>query len=144
VILWIDAQISPRLCSWLRRQFRVEVAHVRDLDLREAEDREIFERARNATVVVLTKDEDFVDLVRRFGPPPQVLWLRCGNTSNARLKSILVKTLPDALELVRQGEVIVEISRAAGDEEKRTERSTRPRMLRRSSRRAKPRSGGAG
>ena len=136
MILWVDAQISPRLCPWIGRRFTVEAAHVRDLNLRNAEDREIFERARKAAVVVLTKDEDFVDLVRRRGQPPQVLWLRCGNTSNARLKTILLRTLPDALELLRQGEAVVEISRAEGNEENRTKRSTRPRPRGRSGKRA--------
>jgi predicted nuclease of predicted toxin-antitoxin system len=58
----------------------------------------------------MTKDRDFVDLVERYGSPPQVIWLTCGNTSNARLKEILTATLPDALELLRSGERLVEIT----------------------------------
>lgn len=127
MILWLDAQISPRLCPWIVRQFAVEAAHARDLDLREAEDSEIFDRARGAGVVVFTKDEDFVELVRRLGTPPQVLWLRCGNMSNARLKDLFTTTLPDAIELLNQGEPIVEISLAEGGGRGRTRRSTRPR-----------------
>ena len=144
MILWVDAQIPPQLCPWIGRRFAVEAAHVRDLDLRDAEDREIFESARRAAVVVLTKDEDFVELVRRRGQPPQVLWLRCGNTSNALLKNILEQTLPDALELLRHGEAVVEISRAKDDEGNRTKRSTRPRPRGRSGKRAASRSGRGG
>ena len=44
-----------------------------------------------------------------WGPPP-VLWVTCGNTSNARLREILTKSLPPALELLRRGEPLVEIS----------------------------------
>jgi predicted nuclease of predicted toxin-antitoxin system len=58
----------------------------------------------------MTKDRDFVDLVEQYGSPPQVIWLTCGNTSNARLKEILTATLPDALELLRSGERLVEIT----------------------------------
>jgi predicted nuclease of predicted toxin-antitoxin system len=58
----------------------------------------------------MTKDRDFVDFVERYGSPPQVIWLTCGNTSNARLKEILTATLPDALELLRSGERLVEIT----------------------------------
>jgi predicted nuclease of predicted toxin-antitoxin system len=58
----------------------------------------------------MTKDRDFVELVERYGSPPQVIWLTCGNTSNARLKEILTVTLPDALELLRSGERLVEIT----------------------------------
>ena len=79
MILWLDAQISPRLCLWIGRRLRMHAVPVRDLGLRQAEDPEIFDRARKAQAVVFTKDEDFVDLVRRLGTPPQVLWLRCGN-----------------------------------------------------------------
>lgn len=58
----------------------------------------------------MTKDSDFVVLLERFGPPPQVLWLTCGNTSNVRLKEILTSTLPNALGLLNSGEKLVEIS----------------------------------
>ena len=86
MILWLDAQISPRLRPKIRREFKIEVVHVRDLGLREAEDPKIFDEARRAKAVVLTKDEDFVILVERLGPPPQIIWLTCGHVSNARLK----------------------------------------------------------
>ena len=42
--------------------------------------------------------------------PPQIIWLTCGNTSNARLQEILSATLPAALELFRAGEALVEMS----------------------------------
>ena len=54
---------------------------LRDLGLRDAEDEEIFQAAKAAGAVVLTKDADFRHLLDRFGPPPQVLWLTRGNTS---------------------------------------------------------------
>jgi predicted nuclease of predicted toxin-antitoxin system len=144
VILWVDAHISPKLCPWIRRQFAVDAVHVRDLGLREAEDPEIFDKARAAEVVVFTKDEDFVDLVDRLGTPPQVLWFRCGNMANARLWSILSRALPDALELLRQGEPVVEITLPEGERAGRTRRSTRPRPRGRSGKRAALRSGPSG
>jgi predicted nuclease of predicted toxin-antitoxin system len=110
VTLWLDAQISPKLRVWMRREFGIEVIHVRDLGLREATDARIFAAARKAAAVLLTKDEDFVDLVERLGTPPQVVWLTCGNVSNTRLKLILSPGLRDALAMVRAGEPIVEIS----------------------------------
>jgi predicted nuclease of predicted toxin-antitoxin system len=82
---------------------------LRDLGLRDAEDPEIFEAAKNQGVIFMTKDSDFVDLVERLGAPPQIIWLTCGNTSNDRLQEILTATLPE-LELLRSGEVLVEIS----------------------------------
>ena len=59
---------------------------------------------------MLTKDVDFVELLDRYGPPPQVLWITCGNTSNAALREILRQTLPKAIDLLSKGESLVEIS----------------------------------
>lgn len=108
--LWIDHQLSPALVPWFQERFDLEVEHVRDLGLHEAEDRTIFEAARDAAVIVMTKDRDFVNLVDRRGPPPHVLWITCGNTSNAALKRILAATLSRSLELLAAGEPLVEIS----------------------------------
>ena len=87
--IWLDAQLSPSLALWLSRKFKLEVAAVRDLGLRNADDREIFDAARKADVLVVTKDRDFVDPLERYGPPPKVVWVTCGNTSNARMRSVL-------------------------------------------------------
>jgi predicted nuclease of predicted toxin-antitoxin system len=59
----------------------------------------------------MTKDEDFVRLVERNGPPPQVIWITSGNISNAHFKSLLLKTLSDAISLIESGEAVVEIQR---------------------------------
>lgn len=82
---------------------------MRDLGLRDAEDTDIFAAAQRAGVIVMTKDRDFVELLERLGPPPQVIWLRSGNTSNARLKQLLSRTLPAVLEMLASGEPLVEI-----------------------------------
>ncbi len=112
MILWVDAQLSPHLAPWLSDHFEVEAFSARRLGLRNAKDHEIFAEAREAGVVVMTKDRDFVDLLELHGPPPQVLWITAGNTSNAHLKVLFGKTLEKALVLIRQGEALVEISDA--------------------------------
>ena len=83
---------------------------LRDLGLRDAEDPEIFEAAKTQGAIFMTKDSDFVDLVDRLGPPPQIIWLTCGNTSNARLREILISVLPQELEVFQAGDKLVEIS----------------------------------
>ena len=87
----------------------MQTVPLRDLGLRDAEDEEIFQAAKAAGVVVLTKDADFRHLLDRFGPPPQVLWLTCGTTSKERLQEVLRSTLPAALELLAAGEPFIEI-----------------------------------
>ncbi|EDX83416.1 hypothetical protein S7335_596 [Synechococcus sp. PCC 7335] len=108
--IWIDAQLPPILANWLKARFSLEAFALRELLLRDAQDIEIFEAARAESVVILTKDSDFIDLVCRLGPPPQILWLTCGNVTNRNLKRLLLNTLPDALKELQQGETIVEIS----------------------------------
>ena len=83
---------------------------MRDVGLRQAKDKDIFASARQANAIVMTKDADFVEMVDRLGPPPRVIWLTCGNTSNAALRLLLKKTLPRALHLISQGDALVEIS----------------------------------
>ena len=110
MILWIDAQLSPTIARWMSDTFAVQAVPVRDLGLRDATDHEIFMAARQVAAVVMTKDSDFVQLLDRLGPPPQVLWLSCGNTSNVALQRILASALPQALALLQSGEELVEIS----------------------------------
>lgn len=110
MIFWIDAQVSPYLAQWLASEFDVEARPVRSLGLRDAKDRDIFLAAREADAVVLTKDRDFVILLEQLGPPPRILWLTLGNTSNAHLKEVLTQHRPSALELLRRGEPLVEIA----------------------------------
>jgi predicted nuclease of predicted toxin-antitoxin system len=110
--IWIDAQLPPTLATWLSMTFGIEAIALRDLALRDAKDIEIFEAARAEDAVIMTKDSGFVDLVCRLGTPPQILWLTCGNVTNRNLRRLLAATLPDALDQLRQGTMIVEISNA--------------------------------
>jgi predicted nuclease of predicted toxin-antitoxin system len=110
VIIWVDAQLSPTLAPWISRQFTIESLSARMLGMTKAKDSAIFYAAREAGAVVLTKDADFSLLLEQLGPPPQVLWVRCGNTSNAHLRRVLEATLPDALQLLSAGEPLVEIT----------------------------------
>jgi predicted nuclease of predicted toxin-antitoxin system len=50
----VDAQIAPALATWMREVLGIDAVAVRDLGLRQAEDSEIFERARAARAVVLS------------------------------------------------------------------------------------------
>ncbi|MBD2597759.1 DUF5615 family PIN-like protein [Nostoc spongiaeforme FACHB-130] len=108
--IWIDAHLSPAIATWISNTFGITALALRDVGLRDAEDLEIFEAAKTQGVIFVTKDSDFVDLVERLGTPPQIIWLTCGNTSNSRLQEILIATLPKALEFLRTGEKLVEIS----------------------------------
>jgi predicted nuclease of predicted toxin-antitoxin system len=68
--------------------------------------------ARAVGSIIMSKDADFVELVARHGPPPQILWVTCGNTTNDALQAFLLRTLPDALRLIEAGEPLVRLSEA--------------------------------
>jgi predicted nuclease of predicted toxin-antitoxin system len=114
VLIRIDAQLSPTLAPWLASVFDVEAVAVRDVGLRDAEDPAIFAAARLARAVLLTKDSDFVALVERLGPPPQVIWLTCGNTSNEFVRTLLSAAWPRIAALLLAGEPLVELSTGIG------------------------------
>jgi len=54
--IWIDAQLSPCLAKWIEDTFDVSSHAVRDFGLRDAKDFPIFQAAREANAIVLTKD----------------------------------------------------------------------------------------
>jgi len=110
MIIWIDAHLSPAIATWITMTFDITAIALRDLGLRDAEDPENFEKAKAQDVILMTKDSDFVDLVDRLGSPPQIIWLTCGNTSNAELRRILSLTLLNALAQLQAGEKLVEIT----------------------------------
>jgi len=113
MMLWVDAQLSPTLAPWLTEKFGIEAYSIKWLGYRNATDGEIFYAARAAGAVVMTKDSDFLRLLDQHGPPPQVLWITFGNTSNARMKEVLQRIFPWAVKLLEAGEPLVEISQLA-------------------------------
>jgi predicted nuclease of predicted toxin-antitoxin system len=109
VTIWVDAHLSPRIARWISANFPVTAQALRDLGLRGAEDDEIFAAARTAGAIMLTKDSDFFGLLEQHGSPPKILWLTCGNTSDAALQEILRRHLATALAMLEGGEDLVEI-----------------------------------
>ena len=59
--------------------------------------------------MLISKDSDFVDLVQEQGPPPQLIWLTCGNVTNALLKDVMSKSWLKVAALIEAGEAVVEL-----------------------------------
>lgn len=108
--LWIDAQLPTALAPWITSHFDVEASTLDAIGMRVASDHRIFMRLRTPGEVIMSKDEDFVDIVTRLGPPPQVLWVTCGNVTNRALQALLIRAPPDALQHLQNGEPVVEIT----------------------------------
>ena len=107
--IWVDAQLSPAIARFVETTFGIRCIALRDLGLRDARDEQIFAKAREMEVIVMSKDEDFSILLERHGPPPKIIWITCGNTSNEHLQSILIRSLPSAISLLEEGTDLVEI-----------------------------------
>lgn len=76
--LLFDQNLSFRLCSALADLFP-ESNQVRLLGLETGDDRIIWETAGAGGFMLVSQDSDFAELAALLGPPPKVVWLRCGN-----------------------------------------------------------------
>ena len=106
----IDGQLPEKLSPWLKTKFGYDVFHIKDFKLQLAEDEEVFEKAKELDAVIITKDKDFLELQIRLGYPPKIIWVTSGNTSNKKLKHIFSQLFPKAIEFLKQGHNLVEIS----------------------------------
>jgi len=107
---WLDEQFSPYLAQWIEAHFGVICCSVVNLPVDRGDDEDIFLSARELGAIIVSKDSDFADLVNRLGQPPQILWVTCGNRSNVLMKELLIRTFPQAIELLTIGEPIVELA----------------------------------
>lgn len=109
--IWIDAHLSPSIAAWINRNYSsVSATSFFKLGSVAKSDREIFFEARAERAIILTKDDDFVQLLEILGAPPCIIWLRIGNSTNRRVRKVLALRLTQALELFEEGIVLVEIT----------------------------------
>ncbi len=50
-----------------------------------------------------------MELLERYGSPPKIIWLTCGNTSDAALREIFATHFQEAMRLLDSGKDLVEI-----------------------------------
>lgn len=88
--LLLDENLSERLLPLLIERFP-RSSHVRLVGLGGASDSAIWTWAIQQGLVLVTKDEDFLDLSVARGFPPKVVCLAIGNASNAATASLLLQ-----------------------------------------------------
>jgi predicted nuclease of predicted toxin-antitoxin system len=64
--------------------------------LAEADDRAIWDFARDKGFTIVSLDADFAERAALSSPPPKVIWLRCGNQTT----EIIEELLRDHIELI--------------------------------------------
>lgn len=87
--LLLDQNLSHRLIAGLQSDFPGS-AHVRDVGLATALDIEIWQFARDNGFTIVSKDDDFEQLVLAKGAPPKAIWLHVGNVATAAIESLLL------------------------------------------------------
>jgi predicted nuclease of predicted toxin-antitoxin system len=106
----LDAHLSPAIAKWINENYvGVQASSLTLLGLRDKEDLEIFRALSKPNTLLISKDSDFKKISRDFGAPPVILLLSIGNSSNKRVTQILKSHWPDIVELMANGERLIEI-----------------------------------
>ena len=82
--------------------------HVYDIGMQAASDHSIWNRAAETGSVIITKDEDFIQ-IGRSAAGPQVVWLRLGNVNRNALLDRVSKVLPQIIEAIESGDRVIKI-----------------------------------
>ena len=87
-----------------------ECAHVDLIGLNvPADDTEIWNYALANGYIIITKDNDFLDLLEISGFPPKIVLLRTGNNSSSAIMELLRKIKPMIEELEKNEYGLLEI-----------------------------------
>lgn len=81
--LLLDHHLSRKLVTRLADLFP-QASHVALHGLDAADDLVIWTFARTHGYTIVTKDSDFNDVSTLRGAPPQIIWLRIGNSTTSR------------------------------------------------------------
>src|SRR5699024_7620397 len=74
----VDAQLPPALARMLTERGH-HAEHVVDIASGDTPDTVLWQYALDHDAVIITKDEDFADLVTRSDIAPRIVWVRLGN-----------------------------------------------------------------
>jgi len=88
--LLFDQNLSPRLPRVLADIYS-ESVHVREINMRDATDTQIWEYAKTHDFVIVSKDSDFQARSLLYGSPPKFIWLRVGNCPVKSIEELLRK-----------------------------------------------------
>ncbi len=104
----VDAQLPPALAD-LMREHGHQAEHVIDIGPSDAPDRDLWLYALMHEAVIVTKDEDFADMVAVSETGPPVAWVRTGNVRRAALLTWFEQLIPQLVAAIDDGERLVEL-----------------------------------
>jgi predicted nuclease of predicted toxin-antitoxin system len=97
VKLLLDENVSDRIVQRIADLFPGS-AHIKSVELKEADDRIVWNWAKEHGFIVVSKDTDFYQRSIVFGFPPKFIWLRVGNCPT----SLITNLLRSRYEIIRQ------------------------------------------
>ena len=86
--LLFDQNLNQKLCRALDDLFP-DSSQVGLVGLGAADDRSVWQFAGANGYTLVSLDADFAEMAALLGPPPKVIWLRCGNQPTAVIESLL-------------------------------------------------------
>jgi predicted nuclease of predicted toxin-antitoxin system len=105
----VDAQLPPALAR-LILSFGHQAVHVEEAGVLLSTDQAIWDYAIANTQVIITKDEDFKNLLLLSSTEKTpVVWIRLGNCSNTALTRWFQPLFPEILVHLEQGEYLIEL-----------------------------------
>jgi predicted nuclease of predicted toxin-antitoxin system len=104
----IDAQLPPALARMLAEHGHI-AEHVTDVGPCDAADLTLWNYALEHGAVLVTKDEDFRDMLLLSGSPPAVVWVRVGNTRRQALLDWFEPLIDRVVELIDSGNDLLEL-----------------------------------
>ena len=88
--LLFDQNLSYRLVSRVSVYYP-DSKHVASLGLEQSSDKDIWQYAKDNGFVLVSKDSDFNEISTLYGFPPQIIWLRLGNSRISVAENALKK-----------------------------------------------------
>ena len=86
-----------------------EAEHVTDVTRGDASDLELWDYALRHGAVLVTKDEDFSDMVLLSDPAPVVVWIRVGNTRRTALLEWFAPLIERIVTMAESGHRLIEL-----------------------------------
>ena len=104
----IDAQLPPALASLLNEHGHL-AEHVNDIGPSDAPDRDVWRYAQDHDAVIVTKDEDFANMVAVGANTPVVVWVRVGNTRRGVLLAWFEPLVDQLASMIEAGNRLIEL-----------------------------------
>ena len=87
--LLLDENLSRRIIPFIQQAYPGS-SQVALLGLESASDQQVWDFAKQNDYVIVSKDSDFYDLGLLQGTPPQVIWIKSGNSNKTAITQLLL------------------------------------------------------